>query len=212
MNFSFEVLVFLIIVALLFDFMNGFHDAANSIATVVSTGVLKPHQAVLMAAAFNFIALFVFQLKVATTVGKGIIDANIIDHYVVFWRTVGRYRVEHHYLVLRHTVQFVACAHRRPGRCRHRQGRGECADFQRAHQGGGVYPDFTAGGVSVVVVTAGHSLASGAAVYALSGGSMVAAAAVGVSVHVFPWAWRKRRAKNRRYYLDAADCLRTARR
>ena len=84
MTFSFEVLVFLIIVALLFDFMNGFHDAANSIATVVSTGVLKPHQAVLMAAAFNFIALFVFQLKVATTVGKGIIDADIIDHYVVF--------------------------------------------------------------------------------------------------------------------------------
>ncbi len=84
MNFTFEVLVFLIIVALLFDFMNGFHDAANSIATVVSTGVLKPHQAVAMAAAFNFIALFVFQLKVATTVGKGIVDANIIDHYVVF--------------------------------------------------------------------------------------------------------------------------------
>jgi inorganic phosphate transporter, PiT family len=84
MNFSFEVLVFLIVVALLFDFMNGFHDAANSIATVVSTGVLKPHQAVLMAATFNFIALFVFHLKVATTVGKGIVDANIIDHYVVF--------------------------------------------------------------------------------------------------------------------------------
>ncbi len=84
MNFSFEVLVFLIVVALLFDFMNGFHDAANSIATVVSTGVLKPHQAVMMAAAFNFIALFVFHLKVATTVGKGIVDANIVDHYVVF--------------------------------------------------------------------------------------------------------------------------------
>lgn len=84
MKFSFEVLVLLIIVALLFDFMNGFHDAANSIATVVSTGVLKPHQAVAMAAAFNFIALFVFQLKVATTVGKGIVDANIVDHYVVF--------------------------------------------------------------------------------------------------------------------------------
>jgi inorganic phosphate transporter, PiT family len=84
MGFSFEVLVFLIVVALLFDFMNGFHDAANSIATVVSTGVLKPHQAVLMAATFNFVALFVFHLKVATTVGKGIIDADIIDHYVVF--------------------------------------------------------------------------------------------------------------------------------
>jgi PiT family inorganic phosphate transporter len=89
MTFSFEVLVFLIIVALVFDFMNGFHDAANSIATVVSTGVLKPGQAVLMAAAFNFIALFVFQLKVATTVGRGIVDANIIDHYVVFGALMG---------------------------------------------------------------------------------------------------------------------------
>ena len=86
---TFEVLVFLIIVALAFDFMNGFHDAANSIATVVSTGVLKPHQAVAMAAAFNFLALFVFQLKVATTIGKGIIDQNIIDHYVVFGALIG---------------------------------------------------------------------------------------------------------------------------
>jgi len=86
---SFEVLVVLVLVALAFDFMNGFHDAANSIATVVSTGVLKPHQAVAMAAAFNFIALFVFQLKVATTVGKGIVDADIVDHYVVFGALVG---------------------------------------------------------------------------------------------------------------------------
>ena len=89
MSFSFEILVLLIIVALLFDFMNGFHDAANSIVTVVSTGVLKPHQAVLMAATFNFIALFIFQLKVATTVGKGIVDAGIIDHYVVFGALMG---------------------------------------------------------------------------------------------------------------------------
>ena len=86
---SFEVLVFLIAVALVFDFMNGFHDAANSIATVVSTRVLKPHQAVLLAAACNFIALFVFQLKVATTVGKGIIDPGIVDHYVVFGALAG---------------------------------------------------------------------------------------------------------------------------
>ncbi|MBI4205709.1 MAG: inorganic phosphate transporter [Betaproteobacteria bacterium] len=86
---SFEVLVFLIVVALAFDFMNGFHDAANSIATVVSTRVLKPHQAVLLAAMFNFVALFVFQLKVATTVGKGIIDFSIVDHYVVFGALTG---------------------------------------------------------------------------------------------------------------------------
>ena len=76
--------VFLVAVALAFDFLNGFHDAANSIATVVSTRVLKPHQAVLLAAFFNFAALFVFQLKVATTVGRGIVDPGIVDHYVIF--------------------------------------------------------------------------------------------------------------------------------
>ena len=86
---SFEMLVFLIVVALVFDFMNGFHDAANSIATVVSTRVLKPHQAVLLAAFFNFAALLVFQLKVAATVGKGIVDPVVVDHYVVFGALVG---------------------------------------------------------------------------------------------------------------------------
>lgn len=83
------VLAGLVAVALLFDFMNGFHDAANSIATVVSTRVLKPYQAVLLAAAFNVVALFVFQLSVATTVGKGIIDQSIVDHYVVLGALVG---------------------------------------------------------------------------------------------------------------------------
>lgn len=86
---TFEVLVFLILVALVFDFMNGFHDAANSIATVVSTGVLKPLWAVGWAAFFNFMAFFIFQTKVATTIGKGIIDPAIIDHYVVFGALVG---------------------------------------------------------------------------------------------------------------------------
>ncbi|MGQ0655014.1 MAG: inorganic phosphate transporter [Betaproteobacteria bacterium] len=88
-QFGLAVLVGLIIVALAFDFMNGFHDAANSIATVVSTRVLKPYQAVLLAAFFNFVALFVFHLSVATTVGKGIIDQGIVDHFVVFGALVG---------------------------------------------------------------------------------------------------------------------------
>ncbi|MDD5296831.1 MAG: inorganic phosphate transporter [Rhodocyclaceae bacterium] len=83
------VVVLLVALALLFDFMNGFHDAANSIATVVSTGVLKPHQAVAFAAFFNVLALTVFHLKVATTVGKGTIDPAIVDHYVVFGALVG---------------------------------------------------------------------------------------------------------------------------
>jgi len=77
------------VLALLFDFMNGFHDAANAIATVVSTGVLKPQNAVLLAAFFNVIAILVFQLNVATTVGKGTIDPAIVDHYVVFGALVG---------------------------------------------------------------------------------------------------------------------------
>ncbi|MDH4189485.1 MAG: inorganic phosphate transporter [Betaproteobacteria bacterium] len=83
------MVILLVAIALAFDFMNGFHDAANSIATVVSTGVLKPHQAVLLAALFNFIAVFIFQLKVATTVGKGIVDQGIVDQYVVFGALMG---------------------------------------------------------------------------------------------------------------------------
>ena len=79
----------LVFVALLFDFMNGFHDAANSIATIVSTRVLKPQQAVVWAAAFNFLAYFLFQLKVASTIGKGTIDPAIVDYYVVFGALIG---------------------------------------------------------------------------------------------------------------------------
>src|SRR5687767_8781284 len=86
---SLTVVIALVLVALAFDFMNGFHDAANSIATVVSTRVLKPHQAVLMAAFFNFAALFVFHLSVAATVGKGIVDPAVVDHYVVFGALIG---------------------------------------------------------------------------------------------------------------------------
>ena len=89
LNISIYVLGFLIVLALLFDFMNGFHDAANAIATVVSTGVLKPQNAVLLAAFFNFLAILIFQLKVATTVGKGTIDPAVVDHYVVFGALVG---------------------------------------------------------------------------------------------------------------------------
>jgi len=84
-----HILLFLILLALAFDFMNGFHDAANSIATVVSTGVLKPQYAVAFAAFFNFVAYFLFPLKVAATIGQGIIDISVVDHYLVFGALVG---------------------------------------------------------------------------------------------------------------------------
>jgi PiT family inorganic phosphate transporter len=82
-------LVFLVLLALAFDFMNGFHDAANSIATIVSTGVLKPWQAVLWAATFNVLAWAVFHLTVAATVGKGIINPSFVDNQVIFGALVG---------------------------------------------------------------------------------------------------------------------------
>ncbi len=78
------LVILLVALALAFDFMNGFHDAANSIATVVSTGVLKPATAVLFAAFFNLVAIFVFHLGVAATVGKGIVEPGVVDTHLVF--------------------------------------------------------------------------------------------------------------------------------
>ena len=86
---SLWVLGFLIAVALAFDFMNGFHDGANAISTIVATGALTPKQAVLFAAAFNFLAIWVFQLKVAATIGKGTVDPAFVDHYVIFGALMG---------------------------------------------------------------------------------------------------------------------------
>jgi PiT family inorganic phosphate transporter len=74
------IVIFLIFLALAFDFINGFHDAANSVATIIATNVLKPKQALLWAAIFNFLAFFIFPLSVATTIGKGIIDPTLITN------------------------------------------------------------------------------------------------------------------------------------
>jgi PiT family inorganic phosphate transporter len=89
MQIALWVVAMLVVLGVAFDFMNGFHDAANSIATVVSTGVLKPQQAILFAALFNFIALFIFQLHVASTVGKGMVEPGVVDHHVVFGALIG---------------------------------------------------------------------------------------------------------------------------
>ena len=86
---EFGVLIFIILVALAFDFLNGFHDAANSIATVVSTRVLSPQKAVLWAAFFNFAAAFVMGTHVAKTMGKGMIDLAIVNQHVVLAGLLG---------------------------------------------------------------------------------------------------------------------------
>jgi PiT family inorganic phosphate transporter len=84
-----SIVVLTVLVALIFDFINGFHDAANSIATVVSTRVLTPLQAVVWAAFFNFVAAFGFGVQVATTVGKGVVHADVVDQWVILAALVG---------------------------------------------------------------------------------------------------------------------------
>lgn len=96
---SLALIGFIILIALLFDFLNGFHDAANSIATIVSTRVLKPYLAVLWAAFFNFIAFLFFKLQVASTIGTGLVNPSIIDPLfilaalcgAIFWNLVTWY-------------------------------------------------------------------------------------------------------------------------
>jgi PiT family inorganic phosphate transporter len=88
-SIAFHALAALVALALVFDFLNGFHDAANSIATVVSTGVLKPYQAVAWAACFNVVAIAVFDVHVAATVGKGIVAAPFVDPRLIFGALIG---------------------------------------------------------------------------------------------------------------------------
>ncbi len=86
------LVIITIALALIFDFLNGFHDAANSIATIVSTRVLKPNWAVLWAAFFNFIAFMFFGLKVANTMGTGLIDPSIVNPHTIFAALSGAYK------------------------------------------------------------------------------------------------------------------------
>jgi PiT family inorganic phosphate transporter len=89
MSSSLLLVAFIILVALVFDYINGFHDAANSIATVVSTRVLTPMQAVIWAAFFNFVAAFGFGVQVARTVGKGVVEAGVVDQWVILGGLLG---------------------------------------------------------------------------------------------------------------------------
>ena len=127
-------LILLVLLALAFDFMNGFHDAANSIATVVSTGVLKPWQAVLWAAFFNVVAVFFFHLSVAATVGKGIVDPAFVDNQLIFGALIGAIAwnlITWYYGI---PSELFSRAHRRHDRRRAREGRHRAAARARHHQ------------------------------------------------------------------------------
>jgi PiT family inorganic phosphate transporter len=89
MDSTLIAIIFLVVLALFFDFLNGFHDAANSIATIVATRVLSPKYAVMWAAFFNFVAFAFFGLHVANTLGKNIIDIGQVDAYVIFGALMG---------------------------------------------------------------------------------------------------------------------------
>ena len=86
---TFYLIIFVVALALVFDFLNGFHDAANSVATIVATRILSPTTAVIWAALFNFAAAFVFGTKVAKTIGEGMIDTSQVDVFVVFGGLIG---------------------------------------------------------------------------------------------------------------------------
>ena len=189
---SFEVIAFLVVVALLFDFMNGFHDAANSIATVVSTRVLRPHWAVVWAAFFNFAALGVFGVAVAATIGKGIIDPAVIDHRVVFGALVGGI-----------SWNVITWYYGIPSSSSH------------ALIGGLAGAAVAKGGVDTLI---GGGFAKTAVaivlspllrqVHAAARGPMVPAAATGVGRPVQPGPRRQRRAEDHGHHLDAAHCRR----
>ena len=101
-------LYIVIALVLIFDFINGFHDSANSIATVVSTKVLSPLAAVSMAAFFNFIAFLIFPLKVATTMGKGVINPDVINLTVIASALVAAICMESCYMVVWASFQFFS--------------------------------------------------------------------------------------------------------
>ena len=122
----FVLTILIIAIALVFDYVNGFHDAANSIATIVSTRVLTPLQGVAWAAFWNFIAAFTFGTAVAKTVGIGLLDVQQIDSYVILAALAGRYHLGPDYVVRRPANKLVTRAHRRVCRCGHRQSRPGC--------------------------------------------------------------------------------------
>ena len=192
--------------------MNGFHDAANSIATVVSTGVLKPAQAVLFAAFFNLVAIFVFHLSVAATVGKGIVAAGRGRHARGVRRAGRRHHLELPHLVLRHPQQLLACADRRHRRRGDRQGGRRRADRRGHLEDGALHLRLAAARLPARLADDGAGGQRFPARHAVARGQVVPPAAAGFGRRLQPGPRRQRRAEDHRHHLDAADRHRLRRR
>jgi PiT family inorganic phosphate transporter len=206
------VVVLLVALALAFDFMNGFHDAANSIATVVSTGVLKPAQAVLFAAFFNFIAIFIFHLSVAATVGKGIVQPGVVDTHVVFGALVGAI-----------TWNVITWYYGIPSSSSHAliggivgavmaKAGARCPGDRRHPEDGGLHLRVAGAGLPARLADDGAGGLGLPPRAAVKRGQVVPPPAAGVGRRLQPGPRRQRRAEDHRHHLDAADRHRLHRR
>ena len=184
------VIIMLVLLALAFDFMNGFHDAANSIATVVSTGVLKPGQAVLFAAFFNFVAIFVFQLSVATTVGKGIVDAGVVDTHVIFGALIGAiaWNIITWYYGIPSSSSHALIDRRHRG-CGGGEGRRLNADRRGNNQNRNIHICRALPGISAGIWNDDPGFLAVPAIDALARGSMVSSPAIVFGRRVQPRPW-----------------------
>ena len=198
------VLIALITVALAFDFLNGLHDAANSIATIVSTRVLRPQHAVIWAAFFNFVAFLIFGAHVAETVGTGIVAADIVDPRVVFAALTGAMAWNIITWGARHSLEQLACAHRGARRRRCRQGRDQRHRLGRPRQDHRRHRAVAVDRLLAGAADLPDRLMAVRALHALRGRSPVPFAATGLRFALFHRSRRERRPENHGHHHGAA--------
>ena len=194
----------LIAVALLFDFLNGLHDAANSIATIVSTRVLRPQYAVLWAAFFNFIAFLVFGLHVANTIGTGIIEPERRRCHRDLCGAGRRHRLEPDHLGARDSLVQFARADRRAGRRRHGEGRDFGGGLERPVEDAAGDRAVAAGRIPAGAGAGRDRVLAVGALDAVCGRPRLPHPAIRLGLALFARPWRQRRAEDHGHHRGAA--------
>ena len=208
---AFPLLVGLIAVALFFDFLNGLHDAANSIATIVSTRVLRPQYAVLWAAFFNFIAFLFFGLHVAETLGTGIISAEVVDPPSSVFSIAWSNCLEPAHLDVRNTLQQLSCPYWRSGRSGGCQGRRRRHCLVGSLENHRRYRGVARDRVHLGVGPRACRFLDLRAQHAICGRQNVSSAAIRFSIALFTRPWWQRRSEDHGYYCRASVFARIAR-